>query len=134
MEMTFTTPNLSQYAAMLQQMAAVPARGIGRKGLRAGANVIRDEARLRAPRLTGLLRKSIYTVDGRPQGNYLVTNVRVRMTKGWAFYAGWVEFGTITAQPHPYMRPAVDAKKEEAIAVLGGTIGAALAEAWGLPS
>lgn len=130
--MTFETPNLAQYEQMLLQMGTMPARGLGRKAVRQGANVIRDEARLMAPRLTGLLRRSIYTKDRGIDGANIVFSISVRMTKGWAFYASWVEFGTINAQPHPFMRPAVDAKKEQAIAVLGATLGAGLTEAWGI--
>lgn len=71
------------------------------------ANAVRDEARERAPVLTGTLRKSITTdrvYD--PQTRQVVYRV------GWAKATGWygplVELGTEDTPARPHLRPAAE--------------------------
>lgn len=86
---------------------------------------------------TGALKESITIKRRKPKGNgetytvgispikrfYADTkhNVRKqRVGKGYyilppTYYAWFLEFGTERMQPHPFMRPAYEAKKEEAV-------------------
>ncbi|WP_175663059.1 HK97-gp10 family putative phage morphogenesis protein [Burkholderia ambifaria] len=86
-----------------------------RRATRAGANVIRDEARVRAPKRKGKLRRNIQsTVLRQKDAPGLATaGVRVR-TKGKgdsptnAFYWRFVELGTQYMRAQPFVRPAFD--------------------------
>lgn len=78
-------------------------KGMGRKlatreagnALRAGARIIRDEARKNAPVLSGALKKSLIVRTGRSRGDW--KNVIVGVGKKWfvgdQFYAAFLEFG-----------------------------------------
>jgi HK97 gp10 family phage protein len=110
----------------LERRAGITAQ---RRAMRSGAQIIRTEARHLAPRRTGALRRSIV--------------VRMSTRRGWvnarvvaaAPYAHLIEFGTRPhtekisrgrfrakrvirhpgARPHPFLRPAFDAKADDAI-------------------
>lgn len=109
----------------------------------AGASVIRQEAVLRAPVYdeqvpaghppAGTLKQAIYqvrlTADCTPSHEVWVVNVhkgkKFVAKKGGqaarpdAFYATWVEYGTVKMAAHPYMRPAFESKKSAAVDAMG---------------
>ena len=112
------------------------------KGLLAGAQVVRDEARLRAPvlksddprRRAGVLRRAIRALRVRPTQYAASAIVRVRNLtrrqitrfkkekgKGGAanpsdpFYWRFVEFGTSKMASRPFLRPAFESRKEVAV-------------------
>ncbi|WAS56202.1 HK97 gp10 family phage protein [Burkholderia ambifaria] len=86
-----------------------------RRATRAGANVIRDEARVRAPKRKGKLRRNIQSAVLRQKDapGLATAGVRVR-TKGKgdsptnAFYWRFVELGTQHMRAQPFVRPAFD--------------------------
>jgi len=89
--------------------------------VRAGANTVRDEARQKAPVDTGLLKRSIQTVKGKPSlyevKFFVVTKSKIKL-KGIqksAFYAHMIEFGTIKMAAQPFMRPAFENSDKESI-------------------
>jgi HK97 gp10 family phage protein len=109
-----------------------------RKAIGRAAVVIRDDARRRAPVDTGNLRDNIVAVRNRksPQGTegyyievrrkrrkYANTRAnrrkgRVGMnyeTMGEAYYGMFVELGTAKMPPRPFLRPAFESKKVEAV-------------------
>ncbi|MCE9664521.1 HK97 gp10 family phage protein [Halomonas sp. M5N1S17] len=93
---------------------------VRRQGARAGAGVIRDEARRRAPRRSGKLSRNIQAVTVKvSEGNRSAAGVRVR-SRGKAddpsnaFYWRFIELGTSKMPPVPFIRPAFDAKEQEA--------------------
>ena len=119
------------------------------KGLLAGAQVVRDEARTRAPilkqetprRRAGVLRRAISAMRVRPVRYAATAIVRVRNLttrqisafkrksgKGGAanprdpFYWRFVEFGTSKMAAIPFLRPAFDRKKETAVRVAIATL------------
>src|SRR6516164_36113 len=63
---------------------------------------MRDNARNLAPVKTGLLRKSIYATKGGQKQRGVLMGVSKK-----AFYAHWVEFGTVKMAAHPFFRPAL---------------------------
>ena len=110
----------------------------------AGASVIRQEAILRAPSYAeqvpaghppaGTLKNAIYQArliaDCTPSHEVWIVNVHKGKkfqahTRGGktvnadAFYATWVEYGTVKMSAHPYMRPAFEAKKSAAVDAMG---------------
>ena len=119
------------------------------QGLIAGARVVRDEARRRAPvlkipdprRRAGTLRRSIRAMRIRPPHYAATAIVRVRgLTRkqigafkkkrgaGGAnnpndpFYWRFVEFGTSTMGARPFLRPAFESKKEAAVRLAIATL------------
>lgn len=107
--------------------------------LRKAANVIKNEAKARAPVATGLLKKNIIVRRDRklpPDVNEMF-ELRVKAVKkkyannkrnrrmrrdgnaydvdGSAFYWRFLEFGTKKMRARPFMRPAFEAKKEAAL-------------------
>jgi HK97 gp10 family phage protein len=156
------TTGLPEVLAQLKRMQDAVKPKYLRKGLYAGAAIIRDEAKKRAPVRTGLLRKNIVArTDRDPQnpgsyagyvsirnaptivvatanGERLVAEKTARKQgkKGKRInprrYAAIVEYG---AGPHkigkldhpgsaptPFLRPALEAKRELAIRVAAQTI------------
>lgn len=82
-----------------------------RPAMRQAANLVRDEARQRVPRRTGLLRKNIIT-NVKIDAKGAVAKVRVRSK---AFYGRFVELGTKFLPARPFLRPALDQKAQAAV-------------------
>lgn len=91
-------------------------KNILRRALTAAANPIVKEAKLLAPKDSGMLRKSITKkVSGARASNNYTAAVDIGI-RGRAFYGTFVELGTSTVRKQPFLRPAMDSKKNEAIA------------------
>jgi len=112
---------------------------VGRKHLRAstakGAAVIRKEARALAPVDTGEMRKDIQIKRERTSGDNVASYSvytrggkrsrlagKARNVDKDSFYWKFVEFGTVRMAAQPFMRPAFEAKKEEAVDALGAEL------------
>ena len=84
--------------------------------VRAGANVIRDEARRKVPIKTGTLKKSIVSIQRKAQNGLItfsVTPSKGGKNSGW--YAHFVEFGTSKMSAKPFMRPAFEQSNNESL-------------------
>lgn len=85
--------------------------------IRAGANVIRDEARLRVPKKTKELAKSIVSIKRRAevknQVKFSVTPSKGKNKAGWR--AHFIEFGTSKMSAKPFLRPAFEGSEDEAL-------------------
>lgn len=84
--------------------------------VRAGANVVRDEARRLAPIDTGNLRKSLVSIRRKGDKNtiqFSVTPSRGGKYDGW--YAHFVEFGTSKMAAQPFLRPAIESRQDEVL-------------------
>lgn len=77
------------------------------------ARPIEDEAKTLVPVDTGRLQRSIDTEMTETTPTRAVATVGPHTE-----YAGFVEFGTVHQRAQPYMRPAFDSKKQEAVDVL----------------
>lgn len=101
-----------------------------RKALRAGGRPIVREARLRVPKRTRNLYRSIGTVVKKERGElraYVGTRRGGKRYDGW--YGHLVEFGhggPKAARPHPFLRPAFEAKGKEAVDAMAQVLGEAL--------
>lgn len=125
--------------------AAVGAKGGGpaRAALAKGARVFRDQAIANAPRDTGLLQESIVARrDSRPgmagasEAYYVGVRRKARryantkrnrgkgragktyFVEGTAFYWLFLEFGTEKMAARPFLRPAFESRKEDALNVI----------------
>ena len=96
--------------------------------VRAGTNVVRDEARRLAPVDTGNLQKSIATIQNTSRNDrfsmvksnpnvisFSVTPSRGGKYDGW--YAHFFEFGTSKMNARPFLRPAFESQQDEVLQV-----------------
>ncbi|WP_165250200.1 HK97-gp10 family putative phage morphogenesis protein [Paludisphaera soli] len=91
-----------------------------RRATRAGMDVVTRLARQFAPVLTGRLRAAIKTVDANSRGPWRVrteTRVGAGDFKGVTFYAAIVEFGSKRSRPRPYLTPAFESGKGDALRI-----------------
>lgn len=131
---------LKELNAKLKSLATKEANRITRRGIAKMAQVIRKEMRQRAPKDTGFLRKNLaYKIKRESRGGYSATVG----PKPLAFYARFLEFGSAEhiipnlnsrsrkpiaignrvfssvdhpgTSPRPFLRPAFEAKKREAV-------------------
>ena len=104
----------------LKQLTRAENDRVRRQGARAGAGVVRDEARRRAPKRSGKLAKNIVAVTAKVSENSRATaggRVRERgkaSDPSNAFYWKFVELGTSKLPPAPFIRPAFDAVEQQA--------------------
>ena len=84
---------------------------------RAAANVIRDEARIRVPKKTKDLAKSIISIkrraETRNQVKFSVTPSKGKNKAGWR--AHFIEFGTSKMSAKPFLRPAFEASENKSL-------------------
>lgn len=131
---------LRELRANLLKLADRTQRNVLNRAVNAGARVIRDEAKMRAPVDTGRLEENIITAKRRSpkgQSTYVVA-VRGITPKGNsdntlktddpknAYYSRFVEFGTSKMSAQPFMAPAFEMKKHDALAVIGFELGSGI--------
>lgn len=104
----------------LKQLPAVVGKKVIRQALRKGAKVIQAEAKRLAPVKTGRLKKEIKVRSGNRSRKRVNVNVLVDGEKfeGGDFYPAYVEYGTPTAEAHPYMRPAYEKEGANAARII----------------
>lgn len=115
---------LAELDRALQELAWPAARRALRKGMRKGANVVRDEARAKAPVRTGNLKRRIRTRERREENGDLRFAIEVPRS---AFYGRFLEYGTSKMAAKPFLRPAAEAKTEEAVTAMRDALQEAIA-------
>jgi len=123
----------------LQRLPDAVQRRILRPAVNKALTPINRDAKRRAPKETGLLRRSI----GKKVKVYKRTGVvwgAVGIRKGYKtqlpdgswrnpeMYAALVERGTRTTRAQPFLRPAMDANRERALSILADAVRAGLAK------
>lgn len=115
--------------ALLAQLPKRAAKRVLGKALRAGAKPIQKEAKRIAPKDKHELAKSITVRKGkrkRKDGQSVVVFPDPLRFKDY-FHAPAVEFGTAHTEAQPYMRPAWENKKEEALGIVTAEVKAGVA-------
>jgi len=135
---------LSELQAFLTALPAKMEANIMRSALRQGANVVKDEAKAKAPVATGLLRDGLKVSTRSRRG---VVTASVKATGKHAYIARWIEYGTAAheigtkdggslffggifaekvqhpgSRPKPFMRPALEGKSQDALIAVGEAI------------
>jgi len=131
---SFQTVGLSELSALLKSLAdELTAEKILKRSVSSSAVCVQEDARSRAPELTGRLRASI-VIRSEPASSFSYLSgddygagVTVRVT---AFYGGFVENGTRYTRPQPFLGPAFDAQKERFTSLLGDELGARIDQVW----
>ncbi|RCX01889.1 MULTISPECIES: HK97-gp10 family putative phage morphogenesis protein [Kosakonia] len=113
----------------LEALSKAENRKVMRDATRAAATVFKDEAVNRAPERTGKLKKNIVVITQRDRNGDISSGVHVRGTNPHtgnsdnsmkasnsrnAFYWRFVELGTSNMAAVPFIRPAYDARQEDA--------------------
>lgn len=114
----------------LKALSKAENRKVMRDATRAGATVFRDEVIKRAPQRTGRLKKNVVVMTQRARNGDISSGVHIRGTNPNtgnsdnklktkdarnAFYWRFVELGTSNMPAAPFVRPAYDARQEEAV-------------------
>ncbi|WP_426196177.1 HK97-gp10 family putative phage morphogenesis protein [Massilia sp. DWR3-1-1] len=138
--------NLSGFkelAAAMLQLAPRVARKRLRRAVAAGATVIKNDAKARAPVATGeMLRDIMVKRERDARGGDLAATYSVFVRTGKksrmagkgrdvqrdSFYWRFVELGTSKMVARPFMRPAYESKKVDAVRVIGESLAAGLIE------
>lgn len=149
----FNVKGLADLQKLLNELPAKVERNVMRGALRAGANVIKDEAKRSINSHSGELAKSL-KVSARARGGRVTASVRPKGKN--AYIARFVEYGTRPhkirakngglllgnefvsevdhpgARPHPFLRPALDSQAKEATVAVGNYIKKRLATKHGM--
>ena len=125
---------LSRLAHILEELPKNVARNCLRTAVSSGAALIRDEAKNRAPVDTGEMRRDIMIKRERSDNQRAIYSVFVRAGKRSrlsgkgrdvskdSFYWRFVEFGTSKMAAHPFMRPAFDTMKDQAVSTIADSL------------
>lgn len=120
---------LAELHRVLQQLPVKVEKNILRGMIRAACKPVVDVARALAPmlkeadprRVPGALRRSIRTMSTAARGAEIKGGVaaggraRLKGSDADAFYASFVEYGTVNTPPKPFMRPAADSQADAAL-------------------
>lgn len=116
---TMKVAGLRELSLALKELDGRVQKRIARSATAAGARVIAKEAKARVRVDSGNVKKNIRTANLKPDQPGLqesVVGVRVKgKTKDSAFYWTYLEFGTVKMAPKPFIRPAFETKKHEAV-------------------
>lgn len=125
--MRIKVEGLAELGAAMRSLSSDVQKKIARAATNAGAQAIRKIAVTKAPKDTGNLRKNIIVKRIPPNETNLASQHIVTVRQGRltdrqkergledAFYAKFVEFGTVKMSAQPFLRPAFDQGKEPAV-------------------
>lgn len=120
---------LEDIARDLTRLSKAENNKVLRDATRAGAEIMRGEVIERAPVKTGKLRRNVVVITQRGRNGEVTSGVNIRGVNPRAgnsdksmkasnprnaFYWRFVELGTSKLAPHPFVRPAYDARQDEA--------------------
>lgn len=110
----FVIEGMPELEAKLKALERVAQKQILMDAVKEGAELIRASAEERAPRDTGQLAESImFTLAG---GDNIATEVTAKIgPRKSAFYGIFQEFGTAHHAPQPFLQPAMDEQRENAV-------------------
>lgn len=124
--MSINIEGLKELERKLLGMAPKLAKNGLRSAVAAGSRVIMAEARKNVPVDTGTLRRAIYMKQIREQSDNSKQTYYVGVRRGKSerkknrdgYYFAFVEFGTAKMAAQPFLRPAFEAKKVDAVEVI----------------
>lgn len=126
---TAKVEGLSELNAALGELPKTTAKNVLKRSLMPAAKPIDDMASRLAPKLTGALEISIITgtkLTRRQRSSAYKAGAAgvVEVHVGTAMSRGlFQEFGTVKMPAHPFMRPAWEANKDNALQIIATTLG-----------
>lgn len=127
MASTVKIAGLREFGERMKALGSDVAKKVARSATNAAAQTIKKPAIAKAPSDTGNLKKNIIVrripnSETKLTSEHIVTVRQGKLTekqksKGLqdAFYARFVEFGTVKMGPRPFLRPAFDENKTKAV-------------------
>ncbi len=142
---TIQLSGINDIIRALRKLSDKVEKKIARKAVRAGTKLIAAEIKTRAPQDTGILKRSVSVRAARRRRRGVIsmnaifnmrkypqlvsfsagsrTNLSSRKFEGKRyFYPAALEYGTSKMKARPFVRPAWDSKKNQALAVVLGGI------------
>lgn len=135
MAQVFRLEGGKELARALEELPKATARNVLKRVLTKAAEPILSDMEAKAPRDTGFTAKSLAVSsslnpaqrrEAKKEGKNFA-EVYIGSRRGSA--AIFEEFGTVNQPAHPYIRPAFDAGKEGALAIIGTELGAEIEKA-----
>lgn len=128
---TIKIEGLKEAEAAMKLLPERLAKRAGAEAVRAGAAVFRKSILAKVPVKTGKLKRSIQIkmlTKGRDplKIQALVGPTQGRKAKSDGWYGRLVEFGTVHAQAHPFIRPAFDESQHAATQAMIDKLGPAI--------
>lgn len=115
----FQIKGAKEMERLLKELGPQVANKVGDQTVRAGARPIVEEAKRLVPVRTGELRDSITTQVSKRNGGDKERVALIGFKRPASSRAHLIEFGTSHSAPHPFLRPAMDAKHREALNEMG---------------
>lgn len=120
---------LKELEQALMALGRVAARNVARRTLMKAAQPIADDAAQRAPEETGSLVKSVAASTRNPRRHKKESPVEVHVGPGRSPRAHLQEFGSRHHGPQPFLRPAWQAGKDDALASIAADLSDEIAKA-----
>ena len=117
---TFEITGAKEMEALLKDLGPKVATRLGDKALRAAAKPIIQEAKRLVPVRTGQLKRSIVAARGR--NKQTEREVLIGFKPPVSRRAHFTEFGTRHSAAHPFIRPAMDARAQDALNAMVDTL------------
>jgi HK97 gp10 family phage protein len=119
---TYRVNGIEQIRATLLALPAALVKKSLQKAVMKPAMIVRDQARVNAPKDSGLMASDIIAMqDKKPQIAGMAARAVVFVKwkgKTGAPYWRFVEFGTAKQPPQPFLRPAFDVNAANAVAMM----------------
>jgi HK97 gp10 family phage protein len=112
---------LDKLEQKLKGLGPAVATRIGADSLTAAAQPITKEMRRLVPTKTGALKRSITSRAVRATGGPVLSRIIGFRSPG-RFYSHLVEFGTVRSSAKPFIRPALDGRRQDALLNLGARL------------
>ena len=129
--MTFKVDGLKELQTALQELPKATGRNVMQRTLIKAAKPIETAAIAKVPVATGNLKKSITTSTRltKRQRSAQPKRSLVEVYVGSSSIGTLVEFGTSDTPPQPFLRPAWDGNKEQALKIIKDEMGNEIAKA-----
>lgn len=118
-DMKFEFNGGKELSDALQELPRKLENKVLRKALRQGGNILLKKARSLAPVKTGALKRGIKLRIDLRNGPAAIITVKIpgkgKTKGGGPYYGSFIELGTKDMVAHPFLRPAFDATKEQAL-------------------
>lgn len=122
---TIALRGADELAKALEDIGPALEKKILARAMRDAAKPILEDAKRRAPVLSGQLRKSIKIRSMKRVGKGrvgVIISTEKGFFKGETFYGAFHEFGTKNMPARPFIRPAFEANKARAVKIVGEAI------------
>ena len=110
----FTVSGIDDVNKILGTIAPKHAKNLARASVHAVASEIAKEAKKRAPKDSGVLKKSIKAQRRKSPAFQPRSDVIVKGGRGGAWYWRFIEFGTLNKSETPFFMPVYNEYKEKA--------------------